>query len=663
MLLVLGWYLLRPNEDNSGLDTDYNAICTDESSRDQESSLDKKEGKIERIEPTVKKLAKNIIEADTPQPSEIKLIGTITVLDESGIEHTSENGRIDFVLWMGTGGLHRMVTVTNGRWSATIPPDVELGVDDIRLGGRVAIMEGEKRINDKRFPIPPTGFLALTAQWPPIPVLHFIAADTGEELDSVELHEVAGLCYDKNPNNVRKVKICTNARSPIDMAEIIKDTDELNWGIKVYFARSPGYCWKRVEVDFRRGCEYFLKLYPCGDLEVVITGYQEGTRPGLSIWNIGEYETYRSFDIRKDGPISVESIPVGTYLVCAELGEMSINSYIMEEDSIILGKGEVDVLAGQTSSIILSLRAPPEVVKVPLKGTLVIPPAWEYDRVTMKAEILNVPVYDGLTAINFSNRESSPTHVRIGPSIRHYLIEYLPLEQKKDNENVYSWNAGSVQPGLYEFSVKPMAYVTRRKVGPEGLTDAVITVAPPARVAIRVVDDMTGVEIKVDSLYWQFRPPEPFVNCTTGGKAKVNEKTGLFEFEAPLGQIGIEISSDYYYIPGLSGHTLTVHPGNNGHTIRVFKCCGFDLILRDGNVTLPYNIDWFLEPIKADEEEFAICWSCPHVEGRRFRIEGPPGLYRFKMPNIEGYLQVPEQEVLVKSGEYTRHVIQLQRER
>ena len=38
------------------------------------------------------------------------------------------------------------------------------------------------------------------------------------------------------------------------------------------------------------------------------------------------------------------------------------------------------------------------------------------------------------------------------------------------------------------------------------------------------------------------------------------------------------------------------------------------------------------------------------------------GIYRIKLQDIEGYQRMHEQEVIIRNGELTEHVIQLQRE-
>ena len=142
----------------------------------------------------------------------------------------------------------------------------------------------------------------------------------------------------------------------------------------------------------------------------------------------------------------------------------------------------------------------------------------------------------------------------------------------------------------------------------------------------------------------------------------MNPQTGLFDFLALVGDIVVDVSSDVYETIDPRGTIIQIVPGHNSHIIEVVKSCGFILILKEGEKIIPYESEWHISPVPVkDRRLFDGYTSGPYPEGRRFTVPRP-GQYEFNMPEILGYLPVPEQKVLVKPGEFTEHVIQLQRE-
>lgn len=628
--------------------------------------------KTERIEPQ-KKTARS---EESPKavksrdPSKAALSGTITVKDEFGGLHTSESGSFDFILWSGTSGLHKAVEVVEGEWSTEVPPDVELGVTDVRLGGRVGVFDAEK----KRMPIPDNGFLSLEVRWPPETRLRVLAADMGADLRNIEL--VSGLGFKKKWDNhpgayTHRNIIFEDASSPITLGKTNKELHSIGYGKKTYFARSPGYAWGPVRVDVHRGGEYILKLHPCGELGVSVVGLDPGARPVLRLRRASEEtsfeiaenlpesvrdqlpvsvldelaksipeDPYAGWDhspafeqiLTSDRPMVVDSLAEGRYLVTAEIG----NSF---HEPLILGKEEVEILSRQRSNVVLRLTAAPERISVPLKGILIMPLAWELDEFFLRVGLLDTP---------------------LGHTPKRRFFQSNNLSRMEGREDVYRWNAGKVQPGNYKIWVEPPNYVTTIEVGSEGDTNAVINVPPPALVSVRVVEAATGKDADVDDISWHVKMPSKVTSCSLETVIK-NPRTDLFDFKAPTGEIVVHVLSAEYNIPDHGGTPVSVVPGSNFHTLEVERSFGFILVLKDGDKIVPYDWEWDITlTLLADDNFVGVQCEGPHPEGRRF-TSSVPGLYLFKMPHIPGYKQVGDQKVEVKAGEFVRHEIQLER--
>ena len=126
--------------------------------------------------------------------------------------------------------------------------------------------------------------------------------------------------------------------------------------------------------------------------------------------------------------------------------------------------------------------------------------------------------------------------------------------------------------------------------------------------------------------------------------------------------MGIYLDSRFSSLTGMRGYLLSILPGHHPYTIEVDPEFGFIIILKDGNNTISIKDEWNIYPFyKNNSNKYAGMYSKSHPYGRRY-IVMEPGLIIFKMPNILGYKKILDQEVLVKPGEFTEHVIHLQRE-
>lgn len=268
---------------------------------------------------------------------------------------------------------------------------------------------------------------------------------------------------------------------------------------------------------------------------------------------------------------------------------------------------------------------------VPLSGIVIVPPEWEEDRFMVVAQLRDLPLMEG-------------EGVR---RIRHEDLGAL------DEEGVFSWDAGLMQPGSYELCAYPFPYSTVVEVGENGLTDALIRVPPPAKVVVRVMEE-ARLELP-RSLTWHVLDGR---NGNLVYSARRKRGGDTYDFVAPAGStISIELGRDYRNPPA----RLDVAPGLNEVDIVADRACGISIKLRDGDTTLPIpdNLSVTLKAVRGTGHYMG--WTESFSE-RAYKVSAP-GVYEVSLSGIDGYLPVPSREVEVKSGEFAEYVITLDRSR
>lgn len=567
--------------------------------------------------------------AETESSGRIKLTGTITVTDEHGKEHTGESGSFDFVLWQGNSGTHQEVEVVDGHWSTTVPKDQLLSVDAVFLGGSSAVLTAPVTRYNK-FPVPESGFIALRAQWQQPSILRVKGADTGMDLDGIEL--VSGVDLSSaggvHPGSYTKENVVlSSASSPINLTRTVPRKDQ--WNSDYYFARSPGYAWGSIEIDHDLGGERILTLERGGGLEVELSGYDPESRAALRLrWDVSGFQpALLNMNLVTEDRVRIDSLAAGRYRVSVEIGDSW-------RDRVVLAEGTVEIIPGAWARIKLALDSAPRAAMAPLKGILVVPEAWGFDHFHLAVELLDAPLEGNPDRQTFSQDD---------------------LEPLAGWEDAFSWDAGLVQAGRYELNVDPPEYSISVEVPPEGLTDVRIEVPPPEEVIVRIIDASTGEDAAIDSLHWHPKRPE----WVSGGGVKTvdkDPKTGRFAFQAPRGEICVSAWKEAYS----NLHAiLTIRPGDNIHTLEVQPACGILLTLKDGGTTIPWSTDWDVTAMEVGGEGTTVAWS--YKPPNLFLKLSKPGLYRFTVPQIDGYLPLPEQEVPVAPGEKAVHLIRLKR--
>jgi len=89
--------------------------------------------------------------------------------------------------------------------------------------------------------------------------------------------------------------------------------------------------------------------------------------------------------------------------------------------------------------------------------------------------------------------------------------------------------------------------------------------------------------------------------------------------------------------------------------------CGSKPILRDGTTVIPWELDEKIKLVAAEGQKNSR--ETRSIGGGVVTLSRlQPGLYTLKLPQIPGYLPVPDEMVRLETGVVIEHVVQLVRE-
>ena len=564
---------------------------------------------------------------------QVLLRGTIVVTDPEGVEHATEDGSGRLVVWGGSQGTYTDVEVVGGRFELEVPADARIGSNDFTLGGRTAYVEGTGR----QVPLPTGGLLELRARWVAEVLLHVVDADTGAELDGLEVRQdevFAMIPVQRHPGTGGRRKLADVASPvalrPIALGKAYRESE--------VHARAPGYAWGATIVDHMVGGEYVLELERGGGLDVELIG--DAADATLRLWLAPEGAAATGLGSggpSGDGPlvlelglgdepsVAVDGLAPGHYTLGVELGEV-------HSDPIRLGEAQVDLFAGERTAVRIVLDERSQVELVALAGTLVLPAAWEIEPFALYLNLLDEP---------------------LAGQRRTTLWSLTPTEADPE---AFTWDAGEVQPGRYAASLNDPLFREEFEVGPDGDLTLQLLVPAPADVLLDVVDAASGERVGLGTILWN-------VGSQPGGSTilkvvEADPNSGLFEFRVPPGEVFVAP-----YGGGLVGESqrFVARPGSNVWTLEVERGLGFRVVFRHGDAVVPVGgIGAFLMAHRTDAPGQSSSTTVAR-DGLDFRVP-EPGTYRVHFPAYAGFQAPAPLEVAVVAGTFVEHVVQLERQ-
>lgn len=618
---------------------------------------------------------------------EVDLSGIITVVDESGREHVQESGLLGVALW--THELSKSlpdIPVTGGRFHVRVPRTTQLRVQKLVLGNRQALLEGDDLLS-----VPVIGSVQLNARWPRPLLLHVVDAATGAELSNVTLvtstdRKRANLEH-PGDESVQLV-LAHNVSSPIALpcARTIVGSDSgpaieaqipstTAWH-QIIHAWSPQHAWARIELNYKTGGDVRLPLQgQSAELEITLhdsvgklaietspvvlrlrsqhieldadkTSEVESSSLGDTDEESSAHEALKSDEIleeltndsreqpqvevtaQQNGPTVITGLIPGYYTIAAEIGDWFNNPLVLAEQS-------VELLPGKRTMLDLQLQAfTSNEQRVPLSGTLLIPPAW--GDVDMRLQIAS--------------------HDRPDLKDEHVALDSSDMQLCDPATGLYRWNAGSVFPGRYKAAISAFAWEGMITVGNYGNTSVAIVIGSPADVTLKFIDDVLGSDIVVDKLTWS--SDRSVFESTRSASVAPSQGSTSFHFRAPSGKTHVSWTTQYQ----LHEKWLSLNPGVNAIVIPVSQSTGVIIRLVEGpsTVSWPDSGSRYVDVDRIDGQQLRRIGFSRSSDFVAVTLE--PAVYRLTIKSIPGFRSILPFEIEIKHGEMLERVIKLQRE-
>jgi hypothetical protein len=538
--------------------------------------------------------------------------GTLSIERAGGDKEPAAQAQFALTIWSSDFTKYVDVEVRDGRWTASFPDDAKgkvtgMEVTRVKIGDRTpAIREPEGQLK-----FPASGPLAVVVYFPDTTILRVVGADTGLELGGVDLVPIEGLLEDDvHPGpNYQKRAIATGVPSPIDMRAL---GEKVRSGVNNLRVHAAGYAWTKITLDTRAGGERTVKLEPGGSLRLTLID-NSGSK-GIQVRLRGpskEPTPVVSVSASGRSEIALDGLVPGAYTIAAELGDWY-------RDPLSLGRVEAQITAGQETRATLTIDPAPRSETAAAGGVVIVPSEWNLERVMVTLKLLDTPL---------EGRKD------------YFTADAKLARTQEDGQQVFEWSLRDLQVGHYELGVfrPPASLVVELPSG--GKTDFRLELAPPADLEVRVVDDITGDDVAVDRLLWNPSRPE---GVHGGGleNAELDAATHRFHIRAPEGAIELSVFGNGF------AHKIdevTLVPGHQEHTFRVRRATTVEIVLRDGESTVPFPDEWTAK-VETEDGKPIRGGASMSTTMRSYTVPSA-GRYRFKLPAINGYEPIADQMV------------------
>lgn len=550
----------------------------------------------------------------------ITVTGTITAVDARGIEHTTCDGTVELQFLYANADKPTsfasedvVAAVAAGRWQADAPAHAtKLQVGKVELDGRPALCADERDLDPAGPPV------SLRARWlEPFLLLRVLADDTGADLGDLRVVQMGDPTLEDcpHPGNKNRIPVLEHASSPLRLANQSTRAKERYW------ATAPGYAWNQVALSTIEPGERVLRLRPGGDVDVVIVG-DAPADARLRVRQTGFTDGLPFAELRPvaGGTTRVDALPAGTWSIALEKGDWY-------RERVVFGRVDAAVTTGTVTSATISLeQAPERPAAFQIGGTLRVSPRWGRD--------LSVEV-----------EPTGPTKVWDEYGVKEALANMRQLD-----EGLYRWGPFDVVAGRYELTVHGCQHHAIVPVGPAHPTEITIVVPDPNEVRVRLLDGMDGKPMAGANPGWCGL----LEGWQSGWRPSPMQELGdgWYTFQAPAGQLQISVHPDGY-VWLLSTHE--VRPGRNEFVLRVPRAFGIEITLKDGDTAVPWPDDAEVEIEHVVSKSGAAYWS-----GNKVAAE-EPGEHTLTLNELDGFLPVPPQRVVIEPAKWTKVEIRLQR--
>ena len=563
------------------------------------------------------------------EPSRV-LRGTVVVVDELGRELPEPNGT--FLLSLDAEGVVRSqdVPFERGRWEVALEPEgraTTVALFDAQVGTRFARIESPA----DKVALPESLELVVRLLLPTPPRLRVLDAETGGDLADITLVRTQGYPLDglAHPGLAfAERRVASGLASPIALEPYLDQLalwDELRVLVGV-----DGHEWGLATIDLLVGGESQIVLRRGGALSLEVRGADAASKAArVRFRGAGQGLPWLEFELGERDHFELEGLPPGNLGVAAELGSLF-------EKPIVLGATEAIVSAGGRAHAKLELAAAPEFVAASCAGTVFVHRAWNCTSMRLVLRLIDAPAR--------------------GQEARCDVFA-MPEPSSRAGFDAFRWSAKDLQAGRYLIELSSPNLTSRFDLPPEGRDDLELVIGAPVELRLRVLDAVTGEDLRTAEVVWHARRPE---QRPTGFSDVSRFDASLDRYVVRSAAVPIElwVTVDGYS-PSFS--ELDLSTGTTEHTVRLERACAIVLRLKAGDVALTIPSGWSASPTSPSTGGETRMIEFGTSEARF--VVSAPGTYELTPPKLSGYKDPGPQRIEVFAGQETQFVVEYERER
>jgi hypothetical protein len=562
--------------------------------------------------------------ASTP----FEMRGRLIVIETDGREILEADGELVLGLTVDKNTASHTVPVEGGAWTLSAEfaaPVTVARVHSASAGGEPLIVEAPSAPLTAPF----ADELLVRAFKPRGAVLRVVDAITGEDLTNVTLIdgvEQPTFFIRYAGSKPSSEVVASGVSSPIPLAPTRERLQ--HFGQAELLVGSPGYVWKRVHVDIERGDERRVALARGGgELEVLVRGVDPESETRLRLRSPLDAPPGADVELRADGTWKFDGLEAGEYSVRAEIGNFS-------DSPLQLAAATVTIRDGEKASIELMLATAPRAQFADVAGMLYLSKDWQLALSSLNLELLDTP---------------------LGGAFNSLIFRPKPVESDRAGFDAYRWSWSECQVGRYRLNSFDPMFSFAFELPEAGRDDLCFEVAAGVDLLVRIVEDATGE----DFTQAQLRVHSAYPSGDLGPVSlhpRFDAERGGYPLRAPPGPIALEMWS-WDHFPVLErielGHARE-------HVIRLKRACGliFELTNGEARVAVPHGWHGEVRSLEGGGRKL----SASHDDFEVKFMLSAPGVYEFDPPRVAGHKPAGPQRVEVRAGEFTRHVVKLERE-
>jgi hypothetical protein len=352
-------------------------------------------------------------------------------------------------------------------------------------------------------------------------------------------------------------------------------------------------------------------------------------------------------------PYALDRPLIGRHLICeqpAALGTTRVEGLLPGKVDVSVELGEpmgrvlraarasVELVAGETAQVTLSLKSAQFPKLVPLAGTLRVPAAWPTQDARLEISATDL--------VGASNRDRARLPLNYMPSV-------------PGDPQTLCFDLGAMPSATYRFTVESLAFERLVRIAESGSDHVALEVPEAATLYLTVVDSASGRPVDVKGVAW--RPG-------TGAWSLVAPAIGFHPVDAgarlaatlPVGEgkFALALAGEWRLDPPAS---TVIHAGEQEFTLRVHHANGLRLKLECSGAAVEWKeempIGVKFESVDGDGVVTFVTGS----KGSALFVVSRPGAYLVTIPAIAGYADVEPFEIAIPAGEFVEKTVELHR--